>query len=72
MADPVLSKWLGGPLWYKNKKYANGAQHSGPAGRRKSNPRNIMARALAGTVKVSVIYCNDQHGSMGTGVRRGM
>lgn len=71
MADQNFSAWLGGPLFIKLKKWGNGAQNSGAAGRRKSRKRNIITKALADEARSHgiVVFCGDQHRNQGTGYR---
>ena len=55
---------------YLLKTGINNRHSSGPSGRRKANPRNIMAKKLADNVRTIVQWCSDQHKNLGTGVRK--
>lgn len=46
-------------------------EHRGPAGRRKTRARNLLASLAATSVRTPVLFCSDQHGQLGTGYGRG-
>lgn len=56
---------------YLVKRGAGGhREHKGPAGKRKTRERNVLARLLASRVRVPILFCSDQHKQLGTGTGR--